>query len=71
MNTGFKKEAVEDSHCGKSDRHAEYPADMPVAPEDISKTVYYAMGFNDLTAADAQGRPTQLLEEGMPIRELF
>jgi uncharacterized protein (DUF1501 family) len=56
---------------GKSDRHAEFPADLPVAPEDISKTVYYAMGFDDLTATDAEGRPTQLLEEGKPIRELF
>lgn len=56
---------------GTSDRLAEYPADNPVAPEDIAKTVYYAMGINDLEAVDREGRPFQLLEEGTPLYELF
>ena len=56
---------------GSSDNVAAYPADRPVAPEDIAKTVYYAMGIDDLSAIDSQGRPFRLLEEGEPITELF
>ena len=56
---------------GSSDRVAAYPADRPVAPEDIAKTVYHSMGITDLTATDRQGRPFRLLEEGEPISELF
>ena len=46
-------------------------ADLPIAPEDIAKTVYYAMGIDDLTAFDKGGRPYNLMEEGHPITELF
>ena len=56
---------------GTSDRHAAYPADLPVAPEDIAKTVYHAMGIDDLTAIDKGGRPYNLMAEGRPILELF
>lgn len=56
---------------GSSDRVAAYPADRPVAPEDIAKTVYHSMGITDLSATDSQGRPFRLLEEGEPIAELF
>ncbi|MCA9053130.1 MAG: DUF1501 domain-containing protein [Planctomycetaceae bacterium] len=56
---------------GSSDRYAEYPADKPVTPADVAKTVYHAMGIDDLTATDAQGRPYNLLAEGEPLRELF
>lgn len=56
---------------GATDKHAEYPADMPIHPADIAKTVYYSMGVTDLTATDDQGRPYHLLEEGRPLRELF
>ena len=56
---------------GTSDRHAAYPADLPVAPEDIAKTVYHAMGIDDLTAIDKGGRPYNLMEEGRPLIELF
>ncbi len=56
---------------GSSDRYAEYPADKPLTPADLTKTVYYAMGIHDLTAYDPLGRPYQLLEEGRPIHELF
>ena len=56
---------------GSSDAVAAYPADRPVAPEDIAWTVYHAMGINDLSAVDSQGRPFRLLEEGKPIAELF
>jgi hypothetical protein len=56
---------------GSSDRLGEYPADLPVTPADITKTVYHAMGIHELTAEDAQGRRFNLLEEGHPIRALF
>lgn len=56
---------------GSSDRLGEYPAKNPVTPADITKTVYHAMGIDDLTAHDAQNRPYQLLEEGKAITALF
>ena len=56
---------------GTSDRHAAYPADLPTAPEDIAKTVYHAMGIDDLTTVDKGGRPYNLMEEGRAITELF
>jgi hypothetical protein len=56
---------------GASDRFAEYPADKPVTPADITKTVYHAMGIHDLTAMDNQNRPYNLLEEGTPLTALF
>jgi hypothetical protein len=56
---------------GASDRLAEFPADRPVTPADIAKTVYHAAGIRDLQAVDAQGRPYHLLEEGRAISELF
>ncbi len=56
---------------GSSDRHAEYPADKPVTPADVTKTVYHAMGIQDLIAYDTQNRPYQLLEEGEVLTSLF
>jgi hypothetical protein len=56
---------------GSSDRYAEYPSEHPVTPADIAKTVYHAMGVEDLQARDSQGRPYHLLEEGKPITTLF
>ena len=56
---------------GTSDRRAEYPADNPVAPEHIARTVFHAMGIDELTAVDREGRPFHLLEEGRTLTELF
>jgi len=56
---------------GETDAKAEQPKDRPIRPEDITKTVYYAMGIKDLTAQDKLGRPYDLLEEGKPLVELF
>jgi uncharacterized protein (DUF1501 family) len=56
---------------GASDRCAEYPADNPVAPEHIARTVFHALGIDDLTATDREGRPFHLMEEGRPLTELF
>jgi hypothetical protein len=56
---------------GASDKVAAYPADKPVAPEDIAKTVYAAMGIDRLDAIDREGRPIDLLPEGAALQELF
>ena len=56
---------------GSSDRRAEYPSSNPVTPADITKTVYHAMGIENLETFDNQGRPYNLLEEGNPLVELF
>ncbi|MDF1841270.1 MAG: DUF1501 domain-containing protein [Rubripirellula sp.] len=56
---------------GASDRFGEYPADHPVTPADITKTVYHATGIADLQARDSQGRPYNLLDTGDPITALF
>ena len=56
---------------GASDRYGEYPATHPVAPADVTKTVYHAMGIDDLEVYDNQGRPYNLLDEGKAIVELF
>jgi hypothetical protein len=56
---------------GTSDRHGAYPADLPVAPEDIAKTVYQAMGIDDLTAVGKGGQPYNLMAEGHAIKALF
>ncbi len=56
---------------GTSDRLAEYPADNPVTPADVTKTVYHAMGIHDLDAFDKDGRRYDLLAEGDPIAALL
>jgi len=56
---------------GSSDSRAEYPHDNPVAPEHIARTVFHALGIDDLHAVDREGRPFHLLEEGRALVELF
>lgn len=56
---------------GTSDKRAEYPDRNPVAPEHIARTVFHAMGVDDLQAVDREGRPFHLMEEGRVLTELF
>jgi hypothetical protein len=56
---------------GASDRLGEYPADRPVTPADVAKTVYHAMGIHDLEARNREGRPYSLLADGRPLLDLF
>jgi uncharacterized protein (DUF1501 family) len=56
---------------GSSDKLGEYPEDNPTGPEDITKTVYHAMGIDSLDAVERGGRPFNLLEEGRALTELF
>jgi uncharacterized protein (DUF1501 family) len=56
---------------GASDKRGEYPFDNVVAPEDIARTIFHAMGIDDLTAQDREGRPYRLMEEGAAIKAIF
>jgi hypothetical protein len=56
---------------GSSDKVAAYPADRKVAPEDVAKTVYHAMGIDDLEATDREGKRFNLMPDGEPILALF
>ena len=56
---------------GSSDRYGEFPADNPVTPADVIRTVYHTMGIDDLEAVDAEGRPFNLLQHGMTLNDLL
>jgi len=56
---------------GRSDALAAYPAENPVAPADITATIYHALGIPaDLIFLDRESRPVRLTE-GNPISALF
>lgn len=56
---------------GASDKHAARPADSPVRPQDVTATLYHALGVDpELRLPDASGRPLPFCE-GRPLRELF
>ena len=57
---------------GRSDKDAAYPADDPVSPEDLSATVFHALGISPETRIlDAQGRPVAVSDGGRPLVSLF
>lgn len=56
---------------GKTDRFGEYPEEKVLSPSDVTRTVYHAMGIDDLGAVDREGRPFQLLDEGRVLSDLF
>ncbi|HWC89748.1 MAG TPA: DUF1501 domain-containing protein, partial [Pirellulales bacterium] len=56
---------------GSSDRRGERPANRPITPAHVAKTVYRAMGVRDLEATDRDGRTFNLLAEGEPLVSLF
>ena len=56
---------------GSSDAVGAYPADNPVEPEDITRTIYHAMGITDLTGRDPDGRTFNLMDGGEAITALF
>jgi uncharacterized protein (DUF1501 family) len=57
---------------GKSDARGAYVADRPISPQDVASTVYHHLGIkaDKVAFPDAQRRPTALIEDGQPIREL-
>jgi len=57
---------------GRSDKDAAYPADKPVSPENLSATVFHALGITPETRIhDAFGRPVSVMEGGQPLTELL
>ena len=57
---------------GKSDKQAAYPEENPVTPEDLAKTIYWALGVNpDLFLPNREGRPIPIVESGKPQIQLF
>jgi hypothetical protein len=59
------------SCCWQAASAASTPFDRVVTPADVTRTVYHAMGVDDLEARDREGRPYSLLQEGSPILDLF
>lgn len=53
---------------GRSDRHAAYPAEDPVSPQDVVTTIYHCLGIaTDTVLTDGLGRPWKMCQ-GMPIQ---
>jgi hypothetical protein len=56
---------------GRSDNRAAFPAADPVAPGDLTATIYHALGISpDIPVLDREGRQVALTE-GTPLRTLF
>jgi hypothetical protein len=58
---------------GRSNPKGEYPADRPLSPQDVTATVFHHLGINsrEVLFRDGLDRPTALVENGLPVRELF
>lgn len=57
---------------GRSDAHGESPAENPVSPADLARTVYHLLGIDPsdhLYTAD--GRPVQINRDGVLVNELL
>jgi hypothetical protein len=57
---------------GRSSARGEHVVDRPISPQDVAATVYHHLGIDgrSTTFPDRNGRPTYLIENGEPIREL-
>ncbi len=57
---------------GRSSARGEHVVDRPISPQDVAATVYHHLGIDarSITFEDRAGRPTYLIENGEPIREL-
>jgi hypothetical protein len=57
---------------GESSRKVEAPAENPVQPQDVMATILHMYGLsNKLQFTSPQGRPTYMVENGSPIKELI
>ena len=57
---------------GKSDRHAAYPLEKPVSPEDLTATIFHSLGINPhAPLLNKRGQPVTLVNNGHVINELF
>ena len=56
---------------GESSPRIEVPATTPVTPQDLMATILHIYGLDQpLQYVNNQGRPTYLIENGQPIKEL-
>jgi len=57
---------------GKTNAKAEFPQENPVSPEDLAKTIYWALGIDpELFLVNREGRPVPIVESGKPLVSLF
>jgi hypothetical protein len=57
---------------GKTDAKAEYPVENAVTPEDLAKTIYWALGVDpEIFLTNRMGRAVPLVESGKPLMSLF
>jgi hypothetical protein len=56
---------------GASDATGAFPAEKPVKPDDITATLFHALGFDpETTLNDQLGRPVPI-SAGKPLTPLF
>ena len=56
---------------GESSPKVEVPASTPITPQDMMATLFQVLGLDrELTYQDPAGRPTPMITNGRPIREL-
>jgi hypothetical protein len=57
---------------GQTNARGEYPAERPLAPQDLLAIIYRHLGINPRQVFhDLNGRPIPILAEGEPIQELL
>ena len=57
---------------GRTDAKAAYPQEGAVTPEDLAKTIYWALGIDpELFLMNREGRPMPIVESGKPLVNLF
>jgi uncharacterized protein (DUF1501 family) len=57
---------------GSTDKNGAYVTDRPVRPADVAWTIYDALGIDATRELmTPEGRPTHILTEGAPVRELY
>jgi uncharacterized protein (DUF1501 family) len=58
---------------GRTSERGEHVVDRPVSPQDVAATIFDHLGINAraTTFEDRAGRPSYLVEQGEPIRELM
>jgi hypothetical protein len=57
---------------GKTDAKADFPQENAVTPEDLAKTIYWALGIDpELFLVNREGRPMPIVETGKPLVNLF
>jgi hypothetical protein len=56
---------------GESSPKVEVPASTPITPQDMMATLFHVLGLDrELAFQDPAGRPTPMITNGRPIREL-